>query len=91
MASELLRTSTVPFGVSEFVVPLGALVNVRSLDRSVAFYSEVLGLEVRLRDPQVAILAEPREPNRSSFCARHFEMANIMAPTPWGRERCSGT
>jgi catechol 2,3-dioxygenase-like lactoylglutathione lyase family enzyme len=62
VASELLRTSTVPFGVSEFVVPLGALVNVRSLDRSVAFYSEVLGLEVRLRDPQVAILAEPREP-----------------------------
>jgi catechol 2,3-dioxygenase-like lactoylglutathione lyase family enzyme len=48
--------------VSEFVVPIGALVNVRSLDRSVAFYAEVLGLEVQLRDQQVAILAEEREP-----------------------------
>jgi len=47
--------------VSEFVVPLGALVNVRSLDRSVAFYTEVFGLEVQLRDEQVAILAEARE------------------------------
>jgi catechol 2,3-dioxygenase-like lactoylglutathione lyase family enzyme len=48
--------------VSEFVAPLGALVNVRSLDRSVAFYTEVLGLEVQLRDPQVAILAGAQEP-----------------------------
>jgi catechol 2,3-dioxygenase-like lactoylglutathione lyase family enzyme len=48
--------------VSEFVVPLGALVNVRSLERSVAFYTEVLGLEVQLRDEQVAILAGAQEP-----------------------------
>ncbi len=39
------------------MVPLGALVNVRSLERSVAFYTEVLDLEVQLRDEQVAILA----------------------------------
>jgi catechol 2,3-dioxygenase-like lactoylglutathione lyase family enzyme len=48
--------------VSDFVVPIGALVNVRSLDISVAFYTEVLGLEVQLRDQQVAILAQEREP-----------------------------
>lgn len=48
--------------MSEFVVPLGALVNVRSLERPVAFYTEVLGLEVQLRDQQVAILAAAREP-----------------------------
>ena len=44
------------------MVPLGALVNVRSLDRSVTFYTEVLGLEVQLRDQQVAILAEAQDP-----------------------------
>jgi len=48
--------------MNEFVVPLGALVNVRSLDRSVTFYTEVLGLEVQLHDQQVAILAQAREP-----------------------------
>ena len=48
--------------MSEFVVPLGALVNVQSLDRSVAFYTEVLGLEVRVRDQQVAVLADERDP-----------------------------
>ena len=48
--------------MSEFVVPLGALVNVRSLDKSVAFYTEVLGLQVQLRDEQVAILADERAP-----------------------------
>jgi catechol-2,3-dioxygenase len=48
--------------VSDFVVPLGALVNVRSLDRSVAFYTEVLGLEVQLRDQEVAILSKKGEP-----------------------------
>ena len=49
--------------MSESVVPFGALVNVRSLDISVAFYTEVLGLEVQLHDQQVAILAEAREPH----------------------------
>ena len=49
--------------MSESVVPFGALVNVRSLDISVAFYTEVLGLEVQLRDQQVAILAEAGEPH----------------------------
>ena len=48
--------------MSEFVVPLGALLNVRSLDRAVAFYTEVLGLEVQLHDQQVAILAQAGDP-----------------------------
>lgn len=48
--------------MSEFVVPFGALVNVRSLDRSVAFYSEVLRLPVQVREEQVAILADAHDP-----------------------------
>ena len=48
--------------MSDFIVPLGALVNVGSLDRSVAFYTAVLGLEVQVREQQVAILAEAGGP-----------------------------
>ncbi len=48
--------------MSDCVVPVGALLNVRSLERSVAFYTEVLGLKVQLRDEQVAILAGAQEP-----------------------------